>query len=184
MGVMKWTDEQQKVITLRDRNILVAAAAGSGKTATLVERILTYLCREENPGDIDRLLVLTFTKAAAAEMRERVGKAIEERLLENPDHVHLQRQSTLVHNAQITTIDSFCLYVVRNYFHLLSLDPGFRLGDEGELRLLKKDVLGELLEEYFQEGREEFYAFVEAYATGKRDEVLEKLVLDLAEFSQ
>ncbi len=184
MGVMKWTDEQQKVITLRDRNILVAAAAGSGKTATLVERILTYLCREENPGDIDRLLVLTFTKAAAAEMRERVGKAIEERLLENPDHVHLQRQSTLVHNAQITTIDSFCLYVVRNYFHLLSLDPGFRLGDEGELKLLKKDVLGELLEEYFQEGREEFYAFVEAYATGKRDEVLEKLVLDLAEFSQ
>lgn len=180
---MKWTEEQKKVITLRDRNILVSAAAGSGKTATLVERILTWLCREENPGEIDRLLVLTFTKAAAAEMRERIGKAIEERLLEEPENLHLQRQSTLVHNAQITTIHSFCLYVVRNYFHLLSIDPGFRMGDEGEMKLLKKDVLRDLIEAYYQEGRPEFLAFVEAYATGKKDEVLEELILGLAEFS-
>lgn len=183
MASVKWTDEQKKVITLRDRNILVSAAAGSGKTATLVERILTYLCREENPGDIDRLLVLTFTKAAAGEMRERIGKAIEERLAREPDNVHLQRQSTLVHNAQITTIHSFCLYVVRNYFHLLSIDPGFRMGDEGELKLLKKDVLKELMEAYYHEARPEFHDFVEAYATGKRDEGLEDLILNLAEFS-
>ncbi|MCI8417723.1 MAG: helicase-exonuclease AddAB subunit AddA [Lachnospiraceae bacterium] len=180
---MKWTEDQKKVITLRDRNILVAAAAGAGKTATLVERILTWICQEEHPGEIDRLLVLTFTKAAAGEMRERIGRAIEDRLKEEPENMHLQRQSTLVHNAQITTIHSFCLYVVRNYFHLLSIDPGFRMGDEGELKLLKKDVLAGVLEEYFQEGRPEFHTFVEAYATGKRDEVLEKLILDLAEFS-
>lgn len=183
MRGINWSEEQKKVITLRERNILVSAAAGSGKTATLVERILAYLCRDERPGEIDRLLVLTFTKAAAAEMRERIGQAIEERLLEEPDNAHLQRQGTLVHNAQITTIHSFCLYVVRNYFHLLSIDPGFRMGDEGELKLLKKDVLKELLEEYYQEGREEFFAFVEAYATGKKDEVLEDLILGLAEFS-
>ena len=170
MGGINWTKEQEQVITLRERNLLVSAAAGSGKTATLVERILTYLCRKEHPGEIDHLLVLTFTKAAAAELRERIGKAIEERLEKDPENVHLQRQSALVHNAQITTIHSFCLYVVRNYFHLLSIDPGFRMGDEGELKLLKKDVLEELLEEYYQEGRAEFHAFVEAYATGKRDE--------------
>ncbi len=183
MGGINWTKEQEQVITLRERNLLVSAAAGSGKTATLVERILTYLCRKEHPGEIDHLLVLTFTKAAAAEMRERIGKAIEERLEKDPENVHLQRQSALVHNAQITTIHSFCLYVVRNYFHLLSIDPGFRMGDEGELKLLKKDVLEELLEEYYQEGRAEFHAFVEAYATGKRDEGLGNLILDLAEFS-
>ena len=107
MGGINWTKEQEQVITLRERNLLVSAAAGSGKTATLVERILTYLCRKEHPGEIDHLLVLTFTKAAAAEMRERIGKAIEERLEKDPENVHLQRQSALVHNAQITTIHSF-----------------------------------------------------------------------------
>ena len=108
---MTWTDDQRKVIELRDRNILVSAAAGSGKTAVLVERIIKIIT------DIDRLLIVTFTNAAAAEMRERIGNALENALKEQPDDEHLQRQLSLLHNAQITTIDSFCLYVIRNHFH-------------------------------------------------------------------
>ena len=120
---MTWTDDQRKVIELRDRNILVSAAAGSGKTAVLVERIIKIITDKEHPVDIDRLLIVTFTNAAAAEMRERIGNALENALKENPDDEHLQRQLSLLHNAQITTIDSFCLYVIRNHFHEIDLEP-------------------------------------------------------------
>ena len=132
MGV-SWTTEQQQVIDLRNRNILVSAAAGSGKTAVLVARIIKMITDAENPVDIDRLLIVTFTNAAAAEMRERIGAAIGQALLQEPENEHLQRQLTLIHNAQITTIDSFCLYVIRNHFHEIDLEPNFRIGDEGEL---------------------------------------------------
>ena len=128
MGV-SWTREQQQVIDLRKRNILLSAAAGSGKTAVLFERIIKMITEGEHPVDIDRLLVVTFTNAAAAEMRERIGAAIEKALEEHPDSEHLQRQLTLIHNAQITTIDSFCLYVIRNHFHEIDLEPDFRIGD-------------------------------------------------------
>ena len=111
---MNWTREQEQVIRLQNRNILVSAAAGSGKTAVLVERILNKMTREENPVDIDRLLIVTFTRAAAGEMRERLTDAIEKRLEEDPENEHLQRQQTLIHNAQINTIDGFCSYVIRN----------------------------------------------------------------------
>ncbi len=130
MGVT-WTDQQQQVIDLRNRNLLVSAAAGSGKTAVLVERIIKKVLDPEHPVDIDRLLVVTFTKAAAAEMRERVAKAIEARMDEEKDNAYLHRQYTLVHHAQITTIDSFCLYVVKDYFQCIGLEPGFRVGDPG-----------------------------------------------------
>ena len=132
---VSWTKEQQQVIDLRKRNILVSAAAGSGKTAVLVARIIKMITDETNPVDIDRLLIVTFTNAAAAEMRERIGAAIEKALEEQPENEHLQRQLTLLHNAQITTIDSFCLYVIRNHFHEIDLEPNFRIGDEGELKL-------------------------------------------------
>ena len=122
---MKWTEEQQKVIDVRGKNILVSAAAGSGKTAVLVERILSMITDEKKPVDIDRLLVVTFTNAAAAEMRERIRDALERRADEAPDHVHLQRQLVLVHNAKITTIHSFCLHVLRNHFQLAGIDPSF-----------------------------------------------------------
>ena len=122
MGV-QWTKEQQEVIRLRDRNILVSAAAGSGKTAVLVERILSKITDKEHPVDIDRLLIMTFTRAAAGEMKERISAAIEKALCEDPDNEHLQRQTTLLHTAQITTIDGFCAYIIRNYFHLIGLDP-------------------------------------------------------------
>ena len=143
-----WTREQQQVIDLRKRNILVSAAAGSGKTAVLVERIIKMITEGEHPVDIDRRLVVTFTNAAAAEMRERIGAAIEKALEEHPDSEHLQRQLTLIHNAQITTIDSFCLYVIRNYFHTIDLAPNFRIADEGEMKLLKQDIAHQIVEEY------------------------------------
>ena len=132
---VEFTKEQQKVIDLRDRNILVSAAAGSGKTAVLVERIIQMILDEKKPVDIDRLLVVTFTNAAAAEMRERIGRAIDRKLEQQPDNAHLQKQAALLHNAQITTIDSFCLFVIRNNFNDIGLDPGFRVADEGELRM-------------------------------------------------
>ena len=175
MGVM-WTDDQRKVIELRNRNILVSAAAGSGKTAVLVERIMELVCDEENPVDVDRLLVVTFTKAAAAEMKERIGAAIRKRLEEQPNNGYLQRQEALVSHAQITTIDSFCAYILRNHFGEIDLDPAFRVADEGELKLLKKDIIKELLEEEYARKRDSFLYFVECYASGKKDEVLEELI--------
>ena len=182
MGV-KWTEDQKKVIDLRDRNILVSAAAGSGKTAVLVERIMEIVCDEQRPVDVDRLLVVTFTKAAAAEMKERIGAAIRKRLEEQPNNGYLQRQETLVHHAQITTIDSFCSYILRNHFGEIDLDPSFRVADEGELKLLKKDILKEILEEEYEKKRPEFLNFVECYASGKSDSVLEDLILKLYQFS-
>ena len=140
MGV-KWTKQQQQVIDLRDRNILVSAAAGSGKTAVLVERIITMLTDEEHPVNVDELLIVTFTEAAAGEMKERIRGAIEKALEENPENEHLKRQATLIHNAQITTIHSFCLSVIRDHFHVIDIDPGFRTAEEGELKLLRHDVL-------------------------------------------
>ena len=162
---MTWTDDQRKVIELRDRNILVSAAAGSGKTAVLVERIIKIITDKEHPVDIDRLLIVTFTNAAAAEMRERIGNALENALKEQPDDEHLQRQLSLLHNAQITTIDSFCLYVIRNHFHEIDLEPNFRIGDEGELKLLKEDVLAKVLLKNYEESAPEFLAFVDGYAS-------------------
>ena len=182
MGV-KWTEEQQKVISLRDRNILVSAAAGSGKTAVLVERILSKITDPEAPVDIDRLLIMTFTRAAAGEMKERISSAIESALYENPDNEHLQRQSTLLHTAQITTIDGFCAYIIRNYFHLIGLDPGYRTADEGELKLLREDVTGKLLEDYYSEKQEKYEKFVECFASGKDDEALGGMIQKLYEMA-
>lgn len=182
MGV-KWTKEQEQVIYLRNRAILVSAAAGSGKTAVLVERIIQMITNRENPVDIDQLLIVTFTNAAASEMRERITAAIEKALEENPEDIHLQRQQTLIHTAQITTIDSFCLSVIRDHFDTLDLDPSFRIGDEGEKKLLKSDVVAKLLEDYYREADPEFFHFVESYSTGKNDSGLEELILRLYEFA-
>lgn len=176
---VSWTEEQKKVISLRDRNILVSAAAGSGKTAVLVQRILSKILDKKNPVDIDRMLIMTFTRAAAGEMKERISRALEEALYEEPENEHLQRQMTLIHTAQITTIDGFCSYLIRNYFHLIGLDPGCRTAEEGELKLLKEDVLKELFEDFYSRSDEDFLNFVECYAPGKTDEGLKELVLKL-----
>ncbi len=180
---MKWTDEQQKVIDLRERNILVSAAAGSGKTAVLVERIISLITEGDHPIDIDRLLIVTFTNAAAAEMRERIGEAIEKKIAQMPENLHLQKQVTLVHSAQITTIHSFCLNVIRNHFNTIDLDPSFRIAEEAELTLLKSDVISELLEGYYEDGKEEFLDFIETFSSGKSDGAVEELILRLYNFS-
>lgn len=181
MGI-NWTREQQKVISLSGRNILVSAAAGSGKTAVLVERIITMLTRKENPVDVDRLLIVTFTEAAAAEMKERIRRAVEERVEKEPKNEHLRRQATLVHSAQITTIHSFCLSVIKEHFHTIDLDPAFRIGEDGELKLLRQDVLREVLDGYYEEGEPSFLNLVEAYGGSRDDRKLEGVVLKLYEF--
>ncbi|ABX43776.1 helicase-exonuclease AddAB subunit AddA [Lachnoclostridium phytofermentans] len=184
MAKTSWTPGQQKVIDTRDCNLLVSAAAGSGKTAVLVERIINRITSENSPINIDQLLIVTFTKAAAGEMRERIGAAIEKKVLEQPDNVHLQKQLTLLYSAQITTIDSFCLSVIRNHFHTIDLDPSFRIAEEAELMLLKSDVLATLLEEKYEEGAEDFLEFVECYSASKSDEPIENFILKLYQFSQ
>ena len=181
---MKFTEEQQKVIDSRNCDLLVSAAAGSGKTAVLVERVIQRLISEQEQADIDRFLVVTFTNAAAAEMRERIAAAVEKKLLENPQDEHLQRQQLLLHSASIMTIHSFCLRLLREYFHMLDLDPGFRMADEAELTLLKSDLLTELLEEAYEQGDAMFYRFVECYAGSKTDQALEEQILRLYRFAE
>ena len=149
MAEVKWTNEQQQAIKENGSNILVAAAAGSGKTAVLVERIINKIINEKV--DIDRLLVVTFTNAAAAEMRERVLEAIYKKLDEDPENENLQRQITLLNKASICTIDSFCLDVVRNHFYeLKNISPNFRIADTTEIELLKQEVLVDIFEQKYE----------------------------------
>ena len=185
---MKFTPEQQKVIELHNSNILVSAAAGSGKTAVLVERIIRMVCEGEHPADIDRLLIVTFTNAAAAEMRERIAAGIAARLEADPGNEHIQKQSALLHNAQITTIDSFSLFLIRNHFNEIGLDPDFRVADEGEIKLLQQDVLAQLLEDayagnFVPEALEQFHACVEYFCPGGRESVLEQHILNLSRYA-
>lgn len=179
----KWTADQQQAIELNKRNLLVSAAAGSGKTAVLVERIIQKITDAAHPVDIDRLLVVTFTNAAAAQMRERISEAIEKKLDEDPENIHLRRQSTLIHHAKITTIDSFCLSVVRDYFNRLDISPDFKVGDQGELKLLRADVMDKMMEEAYAKGEESFLNLVESYAVGKADGGIRELIERLYDFS-
>ena len=176
-----FTQEQQEAIDLRGCNILVSAAAGSGKTAVLTERIVKMVC--EGGVDIDRLLVVTFTSAAAAEMRERIAAGISKRLSAQPESEHIQRQSTLLHNAQITTIDSFCLFLLRNHFNEIGLDPAFRIADEGEIKLMQQEVLKELMEDSYASGSQEFRYCVEYFCPGGRESVLEQHILSLSRYA-
>lgn len=178
-----WTKDQRKVIDTRGKNLLVSAAAGSGKTAVLVERILSLITDPEYPVDVDRLLVTTFTKAAASQMRERIGKALAERLVEDPGNEWLQRQEALLPRAQITTIHGFCLYVIRNYFHTIDLNPNFRIADEGEMRLLKQDTAQKVVEEACAAKDPAYLRFAESYGSGSRGSGLEELILQLYEYA-
>ena len=184
---MKFTEDQQRVIDLRNCNILVSAAAGSGKTAVLVERIVELVsgsgCDSARAVDIDRLLIVTFTNAAAAQMRERITKALSDRVEAEPDNEHIKKQLMLIHNAKIMTIHSFCLYLIKNHFNDIGLDPDFRTADEGEIRLLKQEVLSELLEEQFALGRQEFTDCVEYFAYDGREKRMEELIERLYTFS-
>ena len=142
---MEWTKEQKQAIYEKGKNILVSAAAGSGKTAVLVERIINKIINENI--DIDKLLVVTFTNASASEMRERVLNAIYKKMEENPENEKLQKQITLLNKSSICTIDSFCLDVVKNNFFEIDISPNFRIGDNTEIEILKQDVIEEIFEE-------------------------------------
>lgn len=183
MSDTKWTEDQLKAITTRGCNLLVAAAAGSGKTAVLVERIIRIITNENNPVDIDRLLVVTFTSAAAAEMRERIAAAISRSLEANPNSKVLQRQLTLLSRANITTMHSFCLDVIKNYYHVIDLDPTFRIADETENTLLKLEVINDMFEDYYESENIGFRNLIEAYSGSRDDQRLKDIILDLYRFS-
>lgn len=176
---MPWTKQQQKVIDQRDADILVSAAAGSGKTAVLVERIIQKITDDKHPIDVDRLLVVTFTKAAAGEMKERIMAALDEKVREFPGNQHFVKQLSLIHKAQITTIHSFCMNLIRDYFYVLGIDPNTAPGDEGRLSSIRKEVLDDLLEEAYEKKEEDFINLIESYSPGKNDDVISDYILKL-----
>lgn len=182
MSEVKWTKEQRQVIESRNTNLLVSAAAGSGKTAVLIERIIELVLDEKNPIDINKLLVVTFTKLAASEMRERVSKAIEKKLEENPENEHLQKQLLLLSGADITTIDSFCKDVLISYAHLVNLDSNIKVIDPSENEVLAKEVMEELFEELYENNDESFLRLVNWYAKKNTDEGLLQLLLNVNNF--
>lgn len=182
MAEVKWTNEQLQAIQEKDSNILVAAAAGSGKTAVLVERIIHKIIDEQM--DIDKILVVTFTNAAASEMRERILEAIYKKLEENPENVHLQRQVILLNKASICTIHSFCLDVIHNHFYEIDLPSNFKIADTAEIDLLKQEVLDDLFEQKYTENDKDFIELLENYTNYRGDEALQELVLKIYKFIQ
>lgn len=183
MSEVKWTKEQEQAIYEKGSNILVAAAAGSGKTAVLVERIIHKIIEEKI--DIDKLLVVTFTNAAASEMRERVLDAIYKKLEQDPENENLQRQITLLNKASICTIDSFCLEVVRNNFYEIeNISPNFRIADTTEIELLKQEVIEDIFEKNYEEENQDFALLINTYTSYKDDTPLKDLVLKIYNYIQ
>jgi len=179
----QWTEAQKEAITQKGCNLLVSAAAGSGKTAVLVERIIRLLI--EDMVDIDKLLIVTFTNAAAGEMRERILLALMDEIEKNPQNEEkLKRQISLLNKSHITTVHSFCINVVRRHFHLIDIDPAFKIGDSTELQIIIQEVLEELLENEYEIGHEDFIRLVESYGGNKNDVNLENLILKIYSFIQ
>lgn len=181
---MSWSKQQLAAIEARKQNLLVAAAAGSGKTSVLVERMIRRITDPADPVDVDKMLVVTFTNAAAAEMRARIGAALSDALRQQPRSRHLERQLVLLNSASISTIHSFCQNIVRQNFHLLDLDPQFRVAGEAETKLLQGDVLEALFEQRYGDGNAAFLRFVDHYGNEKSDESLYALILGLYNFSR
>ncbi|KUK81798.1 MAG: ATP-dependent helicase/nuclease subunit A, partial [Pelotomaculum thermopropionicum] len=176
----RWTDEQKEAIYSRGGNLLVSAAAGAGKTTVLVERIIRLVTDPAQQVDIDRLLIVTFTNAAASEMRERIGRALAHEISNQPDSKHLRRQAALLNRACISTIHSFCLELLRGHFHRIELDPAFRVADETETALIQTEALEELFEQCYASGTDSlFTSLVDCYG-GKRDDTnLQQMVLSV-----
>ena len=180
-----FTDAQWKAIWASGKDILVSAAAGSGKTKVLITRMIEKVLNEKNPIDVDELLVVTFTNAAAAEMRHRMAEALEEAIATNPESVHLRRQLSLLNKAQISTLHSFCLNVVRQYAYLIDIDPGFRIADTTEAALLRDDVIGEVLEEaYDAPDPEAMYRLADSFTSDRNDQSIETLIDRLYDYSR
>src|SRR5690625_3781736 len=183
---MKWTEEQEQAIYSDGKNILVSAAAGSGKTAVLVERIIQKVLSKESPTNIDALLVVTFTNAAAEEMRSRVSLALEEALANDPTSLHLKKQLSFVQQASISTLHSFCMDTIRQYAYLLDIDPAFRVANEMEADLLQQEVLDDLFEEWYGlegEERDLFFTLVDMFSSDRSDLDVEALILKLYTFA-
>ena len=176
---MSLTKEQLLVKNTRNKNMLVSAAAGSGKTFVLVERIISEILEDEKGINVDEILVVTFTTAAANEMKDRIRKAIDKAILQKGADPRIRSQATLIHNAHIRTIDSFCNWVVKNYFYEIDMDPSFRVGQTGELKMLKDNVFNELLSSKLEEADEEFKLLADAYITGRRTDKLKNIVFEL-----
>ena len=184
--MVNWTKEQQLAIEETGKNILVSAAAGSGKTAVLVERIIQKLINPIDPIDIDEIFVSTFTNAAAEEMRNRIGEALEKAIAIDPTSEHLKKQLSLLQRAHISTLHSFCTTVVRQYAYKLDLDPAFRIADEMEIELIKQEVIDEMFEDYYgKEGEEldRFFAVVDMFSSDRSDVEVEMLILQLYTFA-
>ncbi|RSD29485.1 helicase-exonuclease AddAB subunit AddA [Mesobacillus subterraneus] len=180
-----WTEDQWKAIMASGQDILVAAAAGSGKTAVLVERIIKKIISDDQPIDVDELLVVTFTNASAAEMRHRIGEALEKAIDSNPNSTHLKKQLSLLNRASISTLHSFCLEVIRKYYYLIDVDPGFRIADETEGQLLRDEVIEELFEEeYGKAENQPFFNLVDAFTNDRSDEGLKDIIVDLFDFAR
>ncbi|WP_129598190.1 helicase-exonuclease AddAB subunit AddA [Anaerophilus nitritogenes] len=181
--MVNWTDDQRDAIDARKSNLLIAAAAGSGKTAVLVQRIIQMLIKDKL--DIDRLLIVTFTNAAAGEMRERIAQAIMKELEKRDlNEEHLRKQLHLINKASISTLHAFCIDVVRKYFHLIDIDPHFRIGDSTETTIMKIEALEELFESQYEKEEKNFLGLVERFGGNKEDTPLGDLVLHLYEFIQ
>ncbi|MFE4711329.1 UvrD-helicase domain-containing protein [Paenibacillus sp. NPDC056722] len=183
-----WSDDQWRAIAESGDDILVAAAAGSGKTAVLVERIIRKISREENGFSVDRLLVATFTKAAASEMRQRIREALDRALEEDSGNEHLRRQLALLGRASITTLHSFCLEVIRRYYQLIPIDPGFRILNEHEAEMMRQELLMELLEEKYGETGEDggdsvFVALADWFSGERTDDAVHALIQRLHDFA-
>jgi ATP-dependent helicase/nuclease subunit A len=179
-----WTDDQWKAIFAKNQDILVAAAAGSGKTAVLVERIIQKIISVDDPINVDELLVVTFTNASAAEMRHRIGEALEKAINDNPKSTHLRKQLSLLNRASISTLHSFCLEVIKKYYYLIDIDPSFRIANETEVQLLRDEVLDDLFEsEYGKENNEAFYQLVDIFSSDRSDIALQEIIGELYDFA-
>ncbi len=173
------TKEQEKVRDIRNKNMLVSAAAGSGKTFVLVERIISMILDSENPVDVDRILVVTFTTAAASEMKDRIRRAIDKALETHGTDSRIRTQATLIHGAHIRTIDSFCSWVVKNYFYEIDQDPSFRIATSGELKMLQDEVLSELISDRLKTADKDFMLLADSYISGRNVSSLMNLVFEL-----
>ena len=182
MSDVKWTNEQTQAIEEKGQNILVAAAAGSGKTAVLVERIIQKIIKDRI--DIDKILVVTFTNAAAAEMRERILEAIYSKLEENPDDVHLQKQIVLLGKANISTIHSFCLDVIKNNFYEINIAPNFRIGDTAEIELIKQEAMEDVFEKLYEQEDKGLIKLLDTYEGYRDDNNLKELILRIYNYIQ
>ncbi|MGE9212598.1 helicase-exonuclease AddAB subunit AddA [Exiguobacterium aurantiacum] len=181
---MKWTNDQQAAIDARGSHVLVSAAAGSGKTAVLVERLASRLLDETDELTADRMLVVTFTNAAAAEMKRRIAKALDGALRDDPENAYIRKQRQMLNRALITTIHSFCLEVIRENYYLLDLDPAFKIAEERDLVLLQDDVLEDVLEEAYGQQDQAFFALIDAYTSDRGDSEIEELILGLYHYAR